>query len=110
VTEGGIAISTASKSVKKLYYYLDDSLSQPEIEWLKNPAPFPSTVAKDINTQLLAKRRTNQDNLDLAITTVLSGTIVSLVSHIPYIKYPGDQTENYKTNCPRLTEYLMNQH
>ena len=109
VTEGGIAINTASKSVKKLYYYLDDSLSQPEIEWLKNPAPFPSTVAYDINQQLLANGRTNQDNLDLARTTVLSGAIGSLVSHIPYIKYPEDQAENYKTNYPRLTEYLMNQ-
>ncbi len=54
--DGTVGINTASKAVQKLYYYLNESLSKTEIDWLQAH----QSMTKKISEYLLVEKRSNK--------------------------------------------------
>ncbi len=83
--DGVVGISTAAKSVQKLYYYLDDSLSAGEIGWFKDSEyPERTAIAHDIVWFILDNGRSNEAKgfAILGIDVLLNGGQVSFDDHV----------------------------
>lgn len=106
VIDAGMTISTASKSVNKLNYYLEKSLTSYEIDWLNNPSPFPSNTAYGVVQALLINGFTNPENLNHTRKIILSGADGNLASTLPLVQYPKDKAAEYKNKYKKLTKYL----
>ncbi|MFX0555933.1 hypothetical protein ACOCEA_04005 [Maribacter sp. CXY002] len=100
--QGSLAIRGYDRPVQKIFYFMDESLTWEEINFLEDNNGFPEILVAFFAEFTITNE--TKDFVDEAIDAAVDGSIITLS---PFVKYP--KNSNYSSQYKKLTEYLKNQ-
>lgn len=84
----------------------EDNLTQSQIDWINNDSDANNNQTL---CSFILGNSSSDESINLVIGIIDASISGSLITPFPFVKYPEDLSDEYKSNYPNFTEYLTNE-